>query len=352
MKDPTRLMDGDGNELQRWLLSEAASEEPSPELERLMLAPLHLTFPPDPQVEPGPQGRTPSQAPPPAGAPAPLPSMTPGAAVFGGVSLWPWIGISVVALGAAMGGAYLLRPIDPLQALGSESSTNHQPEASSSSSTPRSVIGKTGVRRDDPVSLSDPEEGRAGPGLAQDASAVSARPGEERVLRQERPSEIAVAEGSSGRMTRAPSASGAPGSKASSTSSDSLDTRLPASTNHIPSASPPRPRSGGGPVLRPEVATERTANSSPASLRDELALLDPARSALQGKDAKRALSLLDRYQAKFPAGVLLQEATVLRLEAMKLQGQLGHVQHLQEQFIADHPESAHIKRIESQADAD
>jgi TolA-binding protein len=102
--------------------------------------------------------------------------------------------------------------------------------------------------------------------------------------------------------------------------------------------SSPTPHSPA-PVALPSAAS--------GSLGDEIALLDAARRALRSGDARLALSDLDRHQAEFPRGVLGQEATLLRIEALVRSGNRPAAEALARQFLARQPNSPHAKRIES-----
>jgi outer membrane protein assembly factor BamD (BamD/ComL family) len=81
------------------------------------------------------------------------------------------------------------------------------------------------------------------------------------------------------------------------------------------------------------------------ALGDQVAAMDSARSALASGDAAEARRQLDDYEARFPNGVLAQEATVLRIEALLKQGQGGAARALGERFLADHPTSAHAAHV-------
>lgn len=85
----------------------------------------------------------------------------------------------------------------------------------------------------------------------------------------------------------------------------------------------------------------------PAStLGQEVALLDSARQALTAGDAERALSLISSYRRRFPEGALQQEATVLEVDALEAKGRAAQATDLKQQFLAEHPESAHTQRVQ------
>ena len=91
---------------------------------------------------------------------------------------------------------------------------------------------------------------------------------------------------------------------------------LPAAPSVEPSAAPPRP------ALSPSAAA--TASSAPeeSDLARESAALEGALTALKrDHDPGRALALLERYAADFPAGVLRLEADIARVDANLALGQ-------------------------------
>jgi hypothetical protein len=81
----------------------------------------------------------------------------------------------------------------------------------------------------------------------------------------------------------------------------------------VPSAAPARQ---APPAAQPEpAAAEPAVAESSRELREEIQLLDEARSALQRGSSSRALEQLDRYRQRFPSGVLRREASLLRQQA-------------------------------------
>ena len=75
-----------------------------------------------------------------------------------------------------------------------------------------------------------------------------------------------------------------------------------------------------------QTAIEPAAESPPRAegIAAEAALLRQALIAVrQGKDARRALALLDDYDARFPHGTLALEATAARAQALLLAGEKG-----------------------------
>jgi hypothetical protein len=84
---------------------------------------------------------------------------------------------------------------------------------------------------------------------------------------------------------------------------------------------------------------------APSSLGQELALLDAARQALTAGEAEKTLALISSYRKRFPDGALEQEATVLEVDALEAKGRAAQASDLKEQFLAEHPDSAHRERV-------
>ena len=78
------------------------------------------------------------------------------------------------------------------------------------------------------------------------------------------------------------------------------------------------------------------ARRVPPDLEAEVATLGAARAALGGNDAPTALRALDAYDRAFPLGVLSDEATVLRIEALAERSD-PNAAILSERFVAAHP---------------
>ena len=105
---------------------------------------------------------------------------------------------------------------------------------------------------------------------------------------------------------------------------------------------PPAPSTVVAP--RPKAATPAASESN---LRDEIASLDRARSAVASGDSKGALAALDAYDAKFPHGTMAPEAGVLRVEALLAAGDRPAAQRAAKTFLARYPESPHASRVRS-----
>ena len=81
-------------------------------------------------------------------------------------------------------------------------------------------------------------------------------------------------------------------------------------------------------------------------LRAEIALLDAARAAASGGDDARALTLLRRYDATFPAGTFRPESTALQVEALAHLGRTERARALARSFVAAHPDSPLVGRVQ------
>lgn len=114
------------------------------------------------------------------------------------------------------------------------------------------------------------------------------------------------------------------------------------------------------PSVRGALEREGFAESSPparapalpkkaaSTLEEEMRLLDQARSALRARgNPAEALRLLAIYEEKFPAGALRQEATVLRVSALKESGAETRANELTSEFLKENPKSAHKKQLEN-----
>ena len=83
--------------------------------------------------------------------------------------------------------------------------------------------------------------------------------------------------------------------------------------HETPAALPPAPVAAPS---APEPPAQPVAEeSSSRELREEIELLDKARSALQHGSSALALEQLERYRQRFPSGVLRREASLLRQQA-------------------------------------
>lgn len=99
------------------------------------------------------------------------------------------------------------------------------------------------------------------------------------------------------------------------------------------------------PTLKPAVRSAPSTASS-ADLGDELKLIESARAAVARGDAAAASSALSSYSSRFPRGAFGQEASVLRIKTLELQGNHTQAASLAKAFIARHPNSPHVGTLQ------
>jgi len=101
-----------------------------------------------------------------------------------------------------------------------------------------------------------------------------------------------------------------------------------------PAASPPQNR-----------ALEEAGRASSPSIAREIAALDVARRLLGSGNPRGALGALDDYEAQVKTGMLRQEATLLRIEALAGAGEASAARRLAHRFLQNHPHSPHENRV-------
>ncbi len=104
-------------------------------------------------------------------------------------------------------------------------------------------------------------------------------------------------------------------------------------------------------VSAPPAPSASAADAPPLGLRDELALIDAARTSLASGAASSALETLARYDARYPQGQLREEATAVRVEALFAAGRTAEARTVGERFLAEHPSSTHAQHVRSLLDA-
>jgi hypothetical protein len=95
-------------------------------------------------------------------------------------------------------------------------------------------------------------------------------------------------------------------------------------------------------------APATTTRSEPPSLAREVALLEEARAALTQGDPTRTLARLDIHDREFPAGPLMPESKVLRIEALVRAGgapNAARARKLAEAFLAAEPSGPQARRV-------
>jgi hypothetical protein len=93
-----------------------------------------------------------------------------------------------------------------------------------------------------------------------------------------------------------------------------------------------------------EAPVERRVSASPAAVWDEPQLIERARKALSA-EPRRALSLAQEHQRRFPAGALSLEREVIVIEALARSGQTREAQRRALSFESSYPKSIHLPRI-------
>jgi len=81
---------------------------------------------------------------------------------------------------------------------------------------------------------------------------------------------------------------------------------------------------------------------APSDLSEQLRLIDAARSAVAAGNASAASVALSRYRTRFPRGLFGQEAAVLQIETLDLQGNHALAAAQARSFLARHPNSPHV----------
>jgi hypothetical protein len=80
-------------------------------------------------------------------------------------------------------------------------------------------------------------------------------------------------------------------------------------------------------------------------LRDQIALIDAARTAVKAGLTERALVLLHRYEVSYPGGAFRPEALALHVEALSDSGRGVEAKALAREFLAHYPQSPLADRI-------
>ncbi|HYP77204.1 MAG TPA: outer membrane protein assembly factor BamD [Polyangiaceae bacterium] len=94
-----------------------------------------------------------------------------------------------------------------------------------------------------------------------------------------------------------------------------------------------------------------TAADSGADLSEQLRLIDAARSGIASGNAQAAAAALSSYRQRFPRGPFAQEAAVLQIQTLDLQGNHALAAAQARSFLARYPGSPHasvVRRIAGQ----
>ncbi|MBX3207869.1 MAG: tetratricopeptide repeat protein [Labilithrix sp.] len=98
------------------------------------------------------------------------------------------------------------------------------------------------------------------------------------------------------------------------------------------------------PVAAPALEPLAAASAAESSLKLEILALDRVRRATEGGRPREALALLDAYVARFPAGKLREEATVLRVEALAASGD-PDAERLARELLREAPNTPYAARL-------
>jgi len=83
-----------------------------------------------------------------------------------------------------------------------------------------------------------------------------------------------------------------------------------------------------------------------ADLSEQLRLIDAARSAVAAGNAGAASAALASYRTRFPRGPFGQEAAVLQIQTLDLQGKHAEAAARARSFLARHPNSPHVSVVQ------
>jgi hypothetical protein len=96
---------------------------------------------------------------------------------------------------------------------------------------------------------------------------------------------------------------------------------------------------------RIEKIRKRPAPPPAGDLRDQIALVDAARTAVKSGATERAFALLHRYEITYPSGAFRPEVLALRIEALDDAGRSAEARSLAREFLARYPQSPVADRV-------
>jgi hypothetical protein len=116
-------------------------------------------------------------------------------------------------------------------------------------------------------------------------------------------------------------------------------------------ATTPAPAARPAPAHHVRVAAPVHTEAAPTNrLAEETALLAASNAELRRGDARRALSLLDDYDRRYPSGVLREEVLATRVIARCQLGSDGAARRAADAFLARHPASPLAPRVRASCD--
>jgi TolA-binding protein len=115
----------------------------------------------------------------------------------------------------------------------------------------------------------------------------------------------------------------------------SLATRTEPASAVSPAAETPRAVAGHG-----------ASHAKPLSdaVRQQVSVLDRARSLTASGDLAGALRAIDEYGRRFPDGLFSEEASLLRMDVALARNDHGTAEVLARRFVSEHPQSVHGER--------
>lgn len=124
----------------------------------------------------------------------------------------------------------------------------------------------------------------------------------------------------------------------------------PAASLPAPEVSVPPSPVVTSPRERPASQPRSSSSASSLGIQEQITLVDRARAAVAAQQPASALAALDEYQRRFPGGVLTQEATLLRIDALLARGDKASAVRLGRQFLERYPRSPMAARVKTLID--
>jgi len=103
------------------------------------------------------------------------------------------------------------------------------------------------------------------------------------------------------------------------------------------------------PAKKPAQPQSKSTPRPQASLAQEIALLDQARSALAAHESARVMALVDQYERVLGGTRMRAEAALLRIEALAQNGQRVRAAQLAQRFIEEHAGNPLAERAQALA---
>jgi hypothetical protein len=120
----------------------------------------------------------------------------------------------------------------------------------------------------------------------------------------------------------------------------------PAVTAPLPPVAPPAADVVAEPAPRALAPTQRSRTVTTArDLRDQVAFIDSARTAMSTGGSRRALEILRRYLDRYQTGSFRPEAIALEVEALMKLGREAEARALAARFVAEHRGSLLARRV-------